>query len=96
MLAMLGAGRMAGLVAARLLPVQLVVDLFDPRPAIAPTSSAVPAASAPHGGAKRAEDEEQEEEREQESEETEAETPVRVAVIRDRRGAGGDRGGEAL
>src|SRR2546427_9903315 len=92
---MLGAGRGGSVRAARLLAVQLVVQILDPLASIAPSATAVPTASAPHRGAKRAEDEEEEEEREQESEETEAEAPVRVPVVRDRRRAGGAGGGEA-
>src|SRR6185503_15471584 len=94
MLAMLG-GACGRTIATRLLAVQLTVQLLDALPAVsAPSLATVPTATAPHGGAKRAEDQEQEEEWEQQAEEAKA--PVRVPVIRDRRRAGGDRGRETL
>src|SRR4029077_3251708 len=96
MLAMLG-GRGGRTVATWLLAVQLTVQLLDALPAArAPSLATVPTATAPHHGAERAEDQEQEEEWEQQTEESEAKSPVGVPVVRDRRGAGGDRGRETL
>src|SRR5688572_6449648 len=95
MLGMLGAGR-GGSVAARLLAVQLAVKRLDPLATVTPSARSV-ATVAAKSGAHRAEDEEEEQEREEEGEETESEAPMRVAVIRDRRGAGGgQRGRETL
>src|SRR5688572_3603028 len=95
MLGMLGAGR-GGSVAARLLAVQLAVKRLDPLATVSPPARSV-ATVAAKSGAHRAEDEEEEQQREEEGEETEPVAPMRVAVVRDRRGAGGgQRGGESL
>ncbi len=72
---------------------KLAVQLLDPLPTIAPTARAVTAAPTPPGRAEQAEDEEEEQKREEQSEETETESPVRIAVVSDRRGAGGKAGG---
>src|SRR5258708_1397040 len=93
---MLG-GRGGRTIATWLLAVELAVQLLDALTAVAaPSLATVPTPTAPHGGAERSEDQEQEEQREQQTEEAEAEAPVWVPVIRDRRGAGGDRGCETL